>query len=72
MAHLELLTKKTRISDLTVEVKPNQPISVGVWGFTEGLSWSPPSTPTKLSGKSCRRVSARWRRSPKVKSSSRS
>lgn len=39
MAHLELLPKKTRISDLTVEVKPKQALNLGIWGFAES-SWS--------------------------------
>lgn len=41
MAHLELLPKKTRISDLTVEVKPKQAVNLGIWGFAEGLKLVP-------------------------------
>jgi hypothetical protein len=41
VAHLELLPKQTRISDLTIEVKPMQAVNVGIWGFTEGLKLVP-------------------------------
>lgn len=37
MAHLELIPGSKRVSTQTLDVKPNPPITIGVYGHVEGL-----------------------------------
>jgi hypothetical protein len=41
MAHLELKPAGTRISNMTIDVQPNVPVTVGVWGPVPGLQLLP-------------------------------